>query len=83
VHQPDSGGRPEKIVALGMGFARERIRHGFALNVQPLLASRFELITACGEKGATAASVFATVREPLEFQGVRERLRQALASARF
>jgi lipoyl(octanoyl) transferase len=46
---------PRKIVSIGMGFGREGIRHGFALNVDSRVEEGFGLVNACGEVGPRPA----------------------------
>ena len=65
----DNGAR-RKIASIGLAFGREGIRHGFALNVQPL-EDAFSLIHPCGARAAPApASLFATQRGSDEFEAV-------------
>jgi lipoate-protein ligase B len=54
----DEKGQVSKLASLGFGFKRESIRHGFALNVQPL-QTEFSWINPCGEKQGRSASLFA------------------------
>jgi lipoyl(octanoyl) transferase len=70
-------GLRRKIVAMGMAFGREGVRHGFALNVLPV-DEGFELVNPCGEIGARTAALLGAGGD---FAGVRERLTARLAAA--
>lgn len=78
----DRGGR-RKITAIGLGFGRQSIRHGFALNVEPM-GRGFELIHPCGEPGARPSSLFDQAIERERFQDVVNELSGTLSGwARF
>ncbi|MBI3543718.1 MAG: lipoyl(octanoyl) transferase [Deltaproteobacteria bacterium] len=62
-----------KVVALGLGFGRAGIRHGFSLNLQPL-EREFAAINPCGEKGALPGSVWRKAHDEAAFEGAVSRL---------
>lgn len=87
-HTPDQRGQAgvwitdrnarRKIVAIGLGFGREGVRHGFALNVEPM-SRGFELIHPCGEPGARPASLFEQSIEQQSFENTVTALSRTLA----
>jgi lipoyl(octanoyl) transferase len=74
----EAAGR-RKIVSIGLGFHRDSISHGFALNVQPM-QDGFELVNPCGEIGPRTASLFAAKKSEAEFQATLHRLAAILGA---
>ena len=75
----NEAGARRKIVSIGLGFHRESISHGFALNVQPMQEG-FELVNPCGEIGPRTGSLFAAKKPEAEFQATLHRLAAILGA---
>lgn len=59
----EGDGRVAKIASIGLGFGRDGIRHGFALNLEARVLEGFTLINPCGESGASVSWLLATADE--------------------
>lgn len=73
----DKTGMKRKIAAIGLGFSREAIRHGFALNIAPL-GREFSWINPCGDSQGLSASLFESSVNEATFENVVKELEHFL-----